>query len=286
MSRPKIVNLDSVELSEVAELARVYADEWISRVKLSSHKSVTPLVSATWLRYNRPIDYVQFTVNENPFTIYADGQTDLQQLKPMDFSFPEKCVSENVISFFSILTSELNLKFDFDKRMTGETSFMSNKATKEMQKFHEFRPFFNFPDSSKSKSATNVGHVRIDIKRPDSDKYEVSFVDTVKGEPFEPKSIQDLISFLEKFGTFRVTIKPSRIISAPVYFGSNYKLMWQTFIVEKLVNSSGDICMLQSLCLSSSSPVKRRDSWSDEGMKKARYIDDSREASPEKNQNE
>ena len=250
MSSPKIINLDTIELSDLYNVALKYASDWMQSIRLSSHKSVTPLVSATWIRYSRQIDYLSFTVNENPFTIYVDAQTDTQQLKPADFSFPEKCVSQNVIQFFEHLTTILNEKFDFGKNMTGETSYIVDKKTKEVQVFNLFRPFFNFPDGSKSKNPTNIGHVRIDVKRPGNTRYDISLLDS--GNEIQVTKLQELISFFAKFGTFKITIKPCRIVSCPAYFGNNYKLMWQVFMTERVYDSVDDIYFLKALSLANS----------------------------------
>lgn len=253
-SLPKIIDIDSLSKSSVLSAAKSYADQWLNYVKLSSHKSVTSLVSATWLRYSQPIDYLRFSINENPFTIFVDNQTDPTTIKPTDYSFPEKCVSENVLAFFAAFIDILNEEFDFDTRMSGDTSYIVNKQTRETRTYRNFRPFFNFPDASKSKTPTNIGHVRIDLDRrqgTNGSRYEVSLIDSTQTpcEKSNATRLQDLISFFVKFGSYRVTIKPARIISSPAHFGGNYKLMWQSFICERLNDMENDSEFLQAIAL-------------------------------------
>lgn len=243
MSVPRIIDIDELSTSKIFEVATEYVNDWMSAVTLSKHTSVTPLAAVTWITYTRPINYISFTVHENPFQIYMDSKTKSNEIKSVDYTFPEKCVSENVRLFFKYFKDILNENFDFDTRMIGDVVY-TDKSTKEQTRLRNFRSFFNYPEGSKSKSPSNCGGLRID-KRSVKDIYDLILVDN--GAQNFPASLDDLSTFFLKFGTYKCTIKPCKIVSSNVHFGNEYKLTWQLLSCEKLTEALDDMQYLKIL---------------------------------------
>lgn len=257
---PKIIDIDEIDMKCVNDLAVSYAEKWMKNARISPHKSVTPMASLSFINYDRPVDFLTFKVKENPFTLYVDSKSNLSEIKPIDFSFPEKCVSENVCKFFRTLYDHLNNNFEFNERIDGDITYV-DKQSKITRTLKGFRPFFNFPDGSKSKNPTNVGGIRIDkSKKKNIQKYDIILMNDSNSR--EAESLQDLSQFIEQFATFKCTIRPSKITSSPIHFGNEYKIVWQLLKLEKLTDSCDDIDILRIMPPSaplSSSPVAAYD---------------------------
>ena len=274
--QPKIIDIDHCGVENVIEIAVSDADNFIKSTTLSSHRCVNPSTAVTWVNYNKPYPFISFTVNSNPFSIFLgkneSSSATLEQLKSIDYSFPITCVSHEIVQYMETFINRLNEKFNFN-------NIKYEKDIQQDQKLNKFRKFFNFPKGSKNESATDIGSVRIDVpssKNKDQTKYELIINDENKNKIIEPKKIQDLLTSLPKFETYRLYIKPCRIVSSSIYFGEEFKLMWQVFKIDIISSCGNDLDYLKSL-------PKVKQSSSNENVSLSNQLGDQNEESNIKN---
>lgn len=238
-----IIELESLALTDIDSVVNTQVDKFLKTSKISLHKSVNPTTCLSWINYIKPFDFISFTVTKNPFSIYLgkyenDKQT-LAELKPIDYSFPMSCVTPEVSKYMESFIDELNTKFKF-------TDFKYEKNVSDEQKIMKFRHFFNFPKGSKSDHASNIASVRIDL--PQFDKkgtYDLLIHDLTKNEMFQPLNKGDLLERLPRYNSYKLYIKPSRIVSSSVYFPGEFKMMWQVYKIDVISCQINDLEFLK-----------------------------------------
>lgn len=246
-----IIDIDELKNDEIITQAINHAKMFCNGTRISAHKAANPLASVSWINFIKDYDFISFTVNNNPFSIYLGKEQSmfLDHLKSTDYSFPVSCVSQEVVLYMQKFIEELNNTYDFK-------SIKYEKNIKEECKPSKIRSFFNYPQGSKSEFATDIANVKIDLpslKNKIRNKYELLINDVTNNVIYEPKNISELIKYLPKYQSYKIYIKPCKLVSSSVHFPGQFKLMWQVFKFDIIPNTIDEIEYLKSKITKSSS---------------------------------
>jgi hypothetical protein len=246
------IDLDKKTVNEAKELAAIDAEFFISNVKMSKHRSVANQTGISYLNFNDNYNMLSFTVHENPFSIYIEklDESELEKVRTVDYSFPHTCVTDSVRAYMEEYINVLNDKFRFDL-MEGDITY-KDKKTKEVNKYNGFRHYFNFPENSKSINPSMIGHLRIEtIKNKLTNNSTYQLIITKNNQHIENiSSLKEVASIIKKYSTYKVYIKPCKIISSFLYYEEKYKLMWQVCCMREIEVKIDEMDFLRKLVLS------------------------------------
>jgi len=243
------IDLDLKTVDEAKILAKTDAEFFISNAKVSKHRSVANQTGISYINFNVNYNMITFTVNENPFSIYTEklDESELEKVRTVDYSFPHNCVNESVLAYMEEYINVLNNNYKFDL-MEGDVTY-KDKKTKEINKYHGFRNYFNYPENSKSVNPSMIGHLRIEVikdRLTNISKYQL--IINKNNKCIENiSSLKDISTIINKYSTYKVYIKPCKIISSFLYYEEKYKLMWQVCCMTEIENKCDEMTYLKAL---------------------------------------
>lgn len=241
------VNISNLTAIEIISLATEDAMRFIDIAKINKHVSVGIQTGISYINLNGEYNIPSFVVNKNPFSIYVEkfSDQDMKKVKPVDYTFPSNCVNESVLQYMDTFITVLNNKLDFSK-IEGDVEF-KDKMTKEVGKYREIRPMFNIPENSKSINPSPTGSLRIDIDSK-KDKKTYQLIISQSNKRYDNiSSIEELSNIIQKYNSYQVFIKPTKLVSSYMYYGPKYKLLWQVCYMKEIVNRIDEMDFLCKL---------------------------------------
>lgn len=245
-------DLDKVTIDNAKEFARIDAEYFISNAKISKHRSVVNQTGMSYINFQSNYNMLSFTVNENPFSIYVEKlqESELEKVLTSDYSFPHTCVCASVHAYMEEYIKVLNEQMNFDL-IEGDVMY-KDKKTKESFKYKGFRNYFNLPENSKHLNPSMIGHLRIETiknKETNTSKYQLIVIKNNQNID-NIKSLKELVSLITKYSSYKVYIKPSKLISSFLYYEEKYKLMWQVCCMREIETKIDEMDFLRKLIIS------------------------------------
>jgi len=238
----KMNNLDNLTLKETVEKAIGDGKFFCENAKMTDHVTVNPTSSLSYINYDCDPPFTEFTCNNNPFGVYdvlEDGEFD--KLKTVDYSFPVSTISPNMALYFDEFHSYVSQNYPFET-INGETSYRDVK-NKTSGTFKGIRKFFNLPENSKMANPPEIASVKIAknkyMKKQPPTNYEFSVMSYEKEYYDDIKNIKELIQILKKGSSYKLYIKPVKLLSSYKHYGTEYRLSWQVFgMKEKSIRNN------------------------------------------------
>lgn len=255
--------LDTLSLENIKIKAQNDANVFCTKAKITPHQAV-PIGGCcmSYINFRPDIEFLTFTINENPFGIYDKvDEKDLEKLKTVNYTFPISCVSSNVVTYFSEYVKYINDKFDFTS-ITGDTSYRNNKAGTSGH-FNQVRPFFNLPPESKSENPSYIAHIRIEpdafVNKVPPTNYNL-IVKKLDGSMIKTiPNLRELMTLLVKRSTYKVYIKPVKLMSSYKHYENYYNISWKMFAIQELAVQVDQTNVLLSLLREPSPEQPRAD---------------------------
>lgn len=247
-SKMNCIDLDTKTREEAKVLARVDGEYFVNNTRISKHRCVANQTGISYINHNSNYNLVSFRVNENPFSLYVDKFDDieLEKSRPIDYSFPITCVSDSVNAYMSEYVNTLNELVNFES-IEGDVVY-KDKRTKEVSRYRGFRPFFNLPENSKSGNPSMIGHLRIETARSKEGSSNYQFIYASNDKVVDNIcTMRELAASLKKYYSYKVFVKPNKIVSSYMYYGEHYKLLWQVCCMQELEGKTNEMDFIRRM---------------------------------------
>lgn len=226
------INIDNLTLEEVKSRAHDDARLFCTESKISELTEVNTSCNLAYINYNTNIDFIEFTINNNPFGIYDKLSVDKDPNKMMstDYSFPINTVSNNVVVYFDEYVDYINKNYDFTK-IKGNIEYRDKQ--KKTGTYKNIRKFFTLPEESKLKDPPLLGHLRIEpkkwVNKVPSKSYELMIKRLDEDINENVSSFKELLSCFPKRSSYKVFVKATKLHTCYKNYGEEYKMCWQIF---------------------------------------------------------
>jgi len=244
-------NLDKLSVDQVKQKA-IRDAKMFCAAKISKHTTVNSSGSS-YINFDVPIDYVSFTIKNNPLGIYTEkwSESDLAALKPVDYTFSTDHVSDNVVTYFNAYNDYVNEHFDFTK-IKGDTMWQDDDGNDG--KFDKLKSMFKQPKKKFNKDKEAIEYsptARLAIrpcpsvnKVPASSyklvvkKHDNTIIDNIPNR-------KTLIEHITKRSSHKVYIKPAFLNSCYTHYKSMYKISWQIFMINETSTMINEIDLMK-----------------------------------------